>query len=112
MAIKRKCICCGKEYEYCPNCHKELKPLWMASFDCETCKDLFNIVSAYNVGMVDKNKVKDFVRAKGLNTSGYSESIRKVLEDNPIKASRDGTNETAEKEDGFVHYISRRRRRK
>lgn len=110
MAIKRTCKCCGKEYEYCPNCHKELKPLWMATFDCEVCKDLFNLVSAYNLGMVTKDKVKAFAREKGLDTSVYSEPIRKVLEDTPTKkAPKDRTNE---KDDGFNHYVSRRRRRK
>lgn len=80
MAIKRKCVCCGKEYEYCPNCHKQMKPLWMTTFDCELCKEVFNIVSAYNVGMINKDKLKGFVKANGIDPSNYVESIRKVLE--------------------------------
>ena len=91
----------------------------MATFDCENCKDIFNLVSAYNVGMVDKNKVNDFVRARGINPSDYVESIRKVLEDKPFYSSKASVmNEdinSATDHDGegkpLFHYISRRRRR-
>ena len=92
----------------------------MATFDCENCKDIFNLVSAYNVGMIDKNKVNDFVRAKGIKPSDYVESIRKVLEDKPFYSSKasvmnEDINSATEHEGSenkpFFHYISRRRRR-
>ena len=79
--VKRTCICCGKTYEYCPNCQRDVKPLWMVSFHNETCKELFNLVSAYKMGMVEKDRVIQFVRDKGLNTSRYPEDIRRVIED-------------------------------
>ena len=82
MAVLRKCVCCGKEYEYCPNCSKSNKPAWMVTFCSERCKDLFNIVSAYNMKLIGKAKVQAFVTEHSIDDfSHFNNSIRKVLEE-------------------------------
>lgn len=83
MAILRKCVCCDKEYEYCPNCAKgNNKPAWMMSFCSEGCKELFNLVSAYNMRLIGKAKVQAFVAEHGIKDFGkYTDAIRKVLEE-------------------------------
>ena len=75
MSVMRKCVCCGKEYEFCPNCGKKSQPLWMVSFCSETCKDLFNLVSAYNIGRVGKVAVQTFVTEHNITGTDYSELV-------------------------------------
>jgi hypothetical protein len=90
MSNIRNCICCGKEYEYCPNCNKDNKPMWMMSFDRAECKELFNLVSAYNMGRIGIDKVRAYAKNHGLKPEAYIESIRKVIEvpkDAEVKAS-------------------------
>jgi len=80
MAVKRKCVCCGKEYEYCPTCAKKDQPQWMVTFCSEPCKELFNIVSAYNMKRVGKAAVQKYV-AEHPTTGKYTEPIQKVLDE-------------------------------
>lgn len=82
MSTRRKCVCCGKEYDYCPNCAKKSQPGWMVTFCSVECKELFNVISAYNVKRVGKSAVQKFIADHKIqNTSRYTESIRKVLEE-------------------------------
>ena len=79
MAVMRKCVCCGKEYKYCPNCaRKNSQPLWKMTFCSETCQELFNIVSAYNSGRVGKAELQSFIAEHDMDTN-YKEPIQKVL---------------------------------
>lgn len=44
----RTCICCGKEYEYCPVCSKYDKyPSWMANFHNKNCREIFKTAIEY-----------------------------------------------------------------
>lgn len=80
MAKERKCLCCGKAYEYCPNCGKSSEP-WKIDFDSESCRDLFNVISGYNMGISNKENV-NFVIDKYSITDYtiYKDSIRNKLE--------------------------------
>ena len=77
----RKCVCCGKEYDYCPSCHKKDQPGWMTTFCSEPCKELFNIVAAYNVKRVDKSAVRRYVAEHKIDETKYLGAIKKVLEE-------------------------------
>lgn len=81
MAVTRRCVCCGKEYEYCPNCAKASQPSWMVSFCSEKCKGLFNIVSAYKAKRIGKTEVSDYVKAHAINNGNYVGEIQKALEE-------------------------------
>lgn len=49
----RICLTCGKAYSYCPNCTEdELKPTWMALYDTENCREIFNTLTEYNAGII------------------------------------------------------------
>lgn len=82
MANKRECWVCGAVYDYCPKCGKSAgQPGWKINFDEESCKDLFDCVSGYNMKIktiddvkkiIDKYNIKDF--------SKYKEKIKKVLD--------------------------------
>lgn len=41
--MNRKCVVCGSEYDYCPNCAKDAnKPKWMIRYDKEPCKTIWD----------------------------------------------------------------------
>lgn len=80
-SYERKCICCGSSYQYCPNCGKfNGKPKWMISYDEESCKDLFNAVSGYNMGVVTKEQLKAVLDKHNITDySKYKDSIKNLL---------------------------------
>ena len=79
MSEKRKCLCCGKEYDYCPNCGKASTP-WKFNYDTEACKELFNIISAYNMNLVKENRVIDILNKYSITDfSIYRDNIKDVL---------------------------------
>lgn len=44
----RTCICCGKEYEYCPRCGKyDQYPRWMTNFHDANCREIFQTTIEY-----------------------------------------------------------------
>lgn len=51
--MKKTCEICGKAYEYCPTCPRDMyKPVWMHRFDDERCNKLWDILSANGVGEI------------------------------------------------------------
>lgn len=83
MARDRICLACLKSYKYCNTCNEDAtKPRWMVKFDTEACKELFNIISAYNMDLVDKDKVKEILDKYNITDfSQYKESIKNKLEE-------------------------------
>lgn len=48
MAHERKCVVCGKTYQYCPRCKQyEALPKWKLNFDCEECKKVYDAVDKF-----------------------------------------------------------------
>lgn len=45
MISKRKCLVCGKIYEYCKGCNYET-PSWKSIFDSQNCHDIFEVVAS------------------------------------------------------------------
>lgn len=88
MGKKRTCLSCGKEYEYCPNCGNYSKfPKWMTEFCSEECKDVFNVVSSFNMGLQTSEDVKAVIRKHNItDTTKFAGAIQKVLNDNMTKA--------------------------
>lgn len=72
MAKERKCIFCGKTYQYCPSC-KEFQnyPRWMAEFDSKKCYDLYTAIGGLGIGIKTKDDVK--VVLDEYNIVDYSE---------------------------------------
>lgn len=81
MAYERQCICCGKTYQYCPHCGSfSNRPKWMFNYDTESCNELFNIISAYNMKVVGKDEVLAVVKKYNITDfAKYKPSIKKVL---------------------------------
>ena len=80
MANKRKCLACGKEYNFCPRCEASRNTPWMVTFDCAECKEIFNVVSGYNMGLVTLEDVKTVLDKNNISdVSVYQGTIREVL---------------------------------
>lgn len=51
------CILCGKKYSFCNRCEEyDHLPRWMAIYCSENCKDIFNIISGYNMKLKTKEE--------------------------------------------------------
>ena len=113
MSVRRKCICCGREYEYCPTCNKADQPVWKVTFCTERCKDLFNIVSAYNTKRIGKPDLQSFLMEHGITEpSKYNAPIRKVLEEVSFPSIRSYINNGSAKKEMVNAPLFRSRRRK
>ena len=86
MSVTRRCVCCDKEYEFCPSCKKKEQPAWMVSFCSEACKGLFNIVSAYNARRVGKGAVQAYLAEHKITEfTKYTGPVKRALEE--VKAT-------------------------
>lgn len=78
--IYRTCLCCGKPYEYCNHCGKDMEP-WKNLYDSIECKEVMNAVSAYNAGLADAEQIKAVLNKYNVTDySKYKGSINAVLE--------------------------------
>jgi len=58
----RKCVLCGKEYEYCPNCPKDSrKPLWHKLYHSENCRNIFESLNNYNFKLATKEETQEIL---------------------------------------------------
>ena len=93
----RICLCCGKSYDYCPNCGKNSSTPWMFNYDTEACKEIFNAVSGYNMGIVNEEGVKKVLdKFSVTNIENYKDSIKEVLRKITKKTSYTKTEEIKE----------------
>lgn len=59
MANLRKCIVCGKEYEYCPRCSRFAHlPKYMFTYCSENCKEIDYITASYANGHITVEDAK------------------------------------------------------
>lgn len=80
MAQLRRCLCCGKEYRFCTSCPNGKKEGISAEFDTHECKDLFNVISGYNMGIFSKDKVQEVLNKHNIsNYTKYNNSITNKL---------------------------------
>ena len=78
----RQCLCCGTKYSYCPTCSTDkLKPTWMTEFCSESCKELFETATKYNLKKLTKSEAKEIIEKLELKEkSAYVGCIQKDLE--------------------------------
>lgn len=81
MKTKRKCVVCGKDYEFCPHCRTQdaSKPLWYYSFDGEPCHELWGVLSAYSSKLATENDVKNVIDKYNLNYDHYNNKIKEQI---------------------------------
>ena len=95
----RQCLCCGTKYSYCPTCGPDkLKPTWMTEFCSESCKELFETATKYNLKKLTKSEAKNIIEKLELKEkSAYVECVQKDLE-NILAEEPAVKEETAEEE--------------
>ena len=77
--MARKCIVCGKEYNYCRSCPKDAKKeTWYALYDNENCKNISQALTDYNFNKVTKEEAKDLLAGCDLSIN-LSEYYRNTL---------------------------------
>ena len=56
----RECYLCGEDYLYCPTCSQDkMKPAWMSEFHSEDCKNIFDICTRFNMGLMSKSEAQE-----------------------------------------------------
>lgn len=77
MITKRKCLVCGKIYEYCKGCNPET-PSWKAIFESQNCHDIFEVMSS---SMSDEGK-KEMLNELDLSElEKFNEDIKAQIKD-------------------------------
>ena len=81
MVSNRKCICCGEKYQYCPSCGNDrLKETWYSAFCSETCKDLWQTLSKYSMGFINKSQAIELINTLPLkDKSKYVACVQRDL---------------------------------
>lgn len=81
MAKERECLCCSTKYTFCPNCRNAKDfPAWKTEFDEESCREVFNAVSGYNMGIIPAKDVIGVLKKYNItDVSKYKKSIRNKL---------------------------------
>lgn len=81
MAKKnRVCLTCKEKYSYCPNCNRK-DPAWMAEFHSESCKDIFDICTRYNMQMLTKAEAQKALKSCDLsNKENFADFVQRDLE--------------------------------
>ena len=82
--MARKCILCGKEYEYCPSCPKDAKKeTWYAIYDSENCKDISKALTDYNLKKITKEEACEALSRCDLSidlNDHYRNEINAIME--------------------------------
>ena len=102
----RICSYCREKYQYCPTCGNDrIKPTWMSEFCSESCKDLWDIATRFNMDLMSKAEAKEAIEKLDLKEkSVYVECVQRDLENilsepkskvepQPFKASKQKSQE-------------------
>lgn len=83
MASRNKtCYLCGTRYKYCSTCSQDrMKPSWMNEFHSESCKDIFDICTRFNMDMITKEQAqKELEKCDLSNKENFKSYVQKDLE--------------------------------
>ena len=83
MASRNKtCYLCGTRYQYCSTCYQDrMKPSWMNEFHSESCKDIFDICTRFNMDMITKEQAqKELTKCDLSNKENFKSYVQKDLE--------------------------------
>jgi hypothetical protein len=69
-----KCLCCEKEYVYCPKCDVKKPTYDVENFCSRTHEDIFKILSKHGCGLATAEETLDALKLYDL--SNISESVR------------------------------------
>ena len=83
MARKsRECYLCGTDYKYCGSCSNDrMKPAWMSEFHSESCKNIFDICTRFNMKLMSKTEAQEALNKCDLsNKANFKSYVQRDLE--------------------------------
>ena len=83
---KRKCVCCGKEYDFCPHCAEyDSLPRWMGMYHNENCKRIFETTNRYLLKTITAEEAK--IQYSECDLS-YKNKLKKTIVDSINEVNR------------------------
>lgn len=78
----RTCYLCGQDYQYCPTCSQDkMKPTWMSEFHSESCKNIFDICTRFNMQLMSKTEAQDALNSCDIsNKANFKSYVQRDLE--------------------------------
>lgn len=78
----RECYLCGRDYQYCGGCSQDkMKPAWMSEFHSESCKNIFDICTRFNMNLMSKIEAQDALKSCDLsNKENFKSYVQRDLE--------------------------------
>lgn len=80
MATNRKCICCGAQYEFCPNCGSHT-PSWRRVYDNKECMEIAQILIASR----GENAISKSEARKAMEK--YPATLEKIFKNDSLTAN-------------------------
>lgn len=81
----RECFTCGTPYYYCPGCESSKahpRPSWYVMFDCQDCRDIFNILTEYSLNRLTREEAGQRLSAFDVCAkNSFTPVIRRELEE-------------------------------
>lgn len=77
----RECYLCGEKYNFCPTCSQDrMKPSWMSEFHDENCKNIFDICTRFNMGLISKEDAQKALSACDLsNKENFKDYVQRDI---------------------------------
>lgn len=78
----KECYLCGKHYKYCSTCFQDrYKPLFMDVFCSQSCNDIFDICTRYNMGVLTKEDArKELKKCDLADRDNFKDGVNKTLD--------------------------------
>lgn len=105
------CFCCGKAYNYCPNCSKDKDkdPRIFTMFDSEKCKNIFDTLVSKSLGKISDDECIDKLIELDIDTNeikkeSVKSQIEALLESRPVEEESKTEEIESEPEEKKVFY--------
>ena len=91
----KKCYLCGESYKYCGTCSQDhTKPAWMSEFHSEDCKNIFDICTRFNMGIMSKEEAQAaLIECDLSNRENFKSYVKRdldvIFEEEPIVVTID-----------------------
>lgn len=82
MVKNRKCLSCGTQFKYCPDCSRAdaLKPAWASQFCSESCATLWSTLTKFSMDRLTKSEAKSIISDLDLKSvKSYSTCVQRDL---------------------------------
>lgn len=108
----KKCTLCGEAYDYCNSCAAHIdKPVWMAMYCSEDCKDIVPILTDYVFNRIGKDEARNILETKDTTRhmyyqGSYGKAYKEIFDIKDKEKQDNENNETKQKdnEDNKINF--------